>query len=301
MEKYIVFDIGGSAVKYALMDRNEILEKYKFITPKDSLRKLIELMKEVIDQYSHVISGVAISMPGVIQPEDGTVVHGGAISYLKGNSIKAILEEETDYTVEIENDSKSAAQGEVWHGNLKDVQSGVMLVLGTGVGGAIILGGEVVRGHHQGAGEFSFIRTVRHNPYHNSDTFGFTGSTVELVKRASEVTAHLIPKEDFTGEILFDHIRDGNKKLRKIVQDYADDLATQIASLQTALDPELFIIGGGMSQQNSFIEIIQERMHAFYEKDIISGFKPKIIQSHLGNDANLYGALYHYLKVNEEL
>jgi len=301
MKKYIVFDIGGSAVKCALMDRNGILEKHKFNTPKDSLRKLIDSMKDVIHQYSHVISGVAISMPGVIRPEDGMVIHGGAISYFKGNSIKSILEEETEYTIEIENDSKSAAQGEIWQGNFKDVQSGVMLTLGTGVGGAIVFDGEVVRGHHQGAGEFSYIRTDRHHPHRNSDTFGFTGSTVELVERASEVTSSFIPKENFTGEMLFDHIREGNTELRKVVEDFADDLATQIASLQTVLDPELFVIGGGMSQQDLFIEIIQERMHAFYEQDVIPGFEPKIVQSHLGNDANLYGALYHYLKVNKEV
>lgn len=301
MEKYLVFDIGGSSVKFALMNKDKIFEKDKFTTPKDSLKKLVDLMKEVISHYSDQISGIALSMPGVIRPEDGYVLDGGAISYFKGSSVKALLEEETSFTVEIENDSKSAAQGELWKGNLRKAQSGVMLVLGTGVGGAIILGGEVVRGYHQGAGEISFIRTNQNNPHNVQETFGAVGSIVKMVDKAADMATSFIPKEEFTGEILFDYIRDGNEEIRAIVEAYADNLAVQIINLQGIIDPEVFIIGGGMSQQNSFIEIIQNRVQTVYDKNEIPGFEPKVLASSLGNDANLYGALYHYLKANERL
>ncbi|MCC5890882.1 MAG: ROK family protein [Alkalibacterium sp.] len=296
MKKYIVLDIGGSAVKFALMDKETIHTKGKVKTPRDSLESLLFVIEKIVQPYTGSIGGVAISMPGRIDSNTGFAVHGGSLKYIKNVHLAEIIQERLKLPVKIENDGKSAALGEFWKGGLKGVQHGVAFVLGTGVGGGIISNGQLVKGHHFSAGEFSFMRIDGKRPLDRDNFFGSTGSTTDLVSRVAELIGE--DQESFEGQDMFRLIREGNEDVYAVFQEYCKGIAAQIMNLQVILDPEVFVIGGGMSAEPMLVEGIQNALDKLYEKDLIyemTGFKATLKKSELGNDANLYGALYQLL------
>ncbi|PRY75090.1 ROK family protein [Alkalibacterium olivapovliticus] len=296
MKKYLVFDVGGSFIKFALMDSSSIYKKGKVKTPADSLGSFLDAIEQVCRTFEGKIEGVAMSMPGLIDSSTGYAVHGGSLEYVRKLNMADKIQERLQLPVWIENDGKCAALGEVWKGQLKDVQNGIAFVLGTGIGGGIVLNGQLVKGHHFGAGEFSFIRTEGSDPLSIDDFLGHVGSTTRLVRSA----ALRIGKDpaSFSGEDMFREIRRGNKVVKNIFQKYCTIVAGQLMSLQAILDPEVIIIGGGMSAEPMLIEELQRSLYDLQENDFftkVNGYRTEIKGSELGNDANLYGALYQYL------
>ncbi|GAB2319767.1 hypothetical protein IRB23SM22_20280 [Alkalibacterium sp. s-m-22] len=176
------------------------------------------------------------------------------------------------------------------------MQNGVAFVLGTGVGGGIISNGQLVKGHHFSAGEFSFIRTDGKNPLNPESFFGRSGSTTDLVRRVAQMTGE--DPEDFEGQDMFRLIRAGHQEVEREFRAYCKGVAGQIINLQGVLDPELFVIGGGMSAEPMLVEEIKRALDDFYERDLVysvTGVRASIKRSDLGNDANLYGALYQLM------
>lgn len=297
MKKYLVFDVGGSSIKFALMDANSIHMKGKVNTPADTIENFLDAIEQIFETFAGSVEGVAISMPGLIDSNTGYAVHGGSLSYIRGINVVEKIEERLKVPVQIENDGKSAALGEIWKGGLKGVKNGVAFVLGTGIGGGIILNGQLVKGQHFGAGEFSFVRTNGAEPLNRKDLLGHKGSTIQLVRRvAIEIGTD---PDSFSGEDMFKEIRNGNLAAKQIFQEYCDTIAIQLMNLQTILDPEVFVIGGGISTDPMVIDELQRSLNNLHEKDFITkvnGYRTKIKRSELGNDANLYGALYQFLK-----
>ncbi|WP_208559237.1 ROK family protein [Marinilactibacillus kalidii] len=301
MNKYLVYDVGGSAIKYAIMSEEKIFSKGKVATPKEDLTTFINKMEEIYLKYEQAISGIAISMPGVINAETGYAVHGGSLEFIRQMNLRDKLAKKLKHPIVIENDGKSAALGEVWKGNLQGIENGIALILGTGIGGGIIANGQLLKGHHFAAGEFSTIRTDGQKPLAYETMLANTGSSVKLVER----TATLLGKEaeHFTGVDLFKEIKSGNQEVEKLFFEYCDTIAAQIMNLQTILDPEMIVIGGGMSEEPLFVEGIQKAVNDLFSEDVmteINGFKAEITPSTLGNEANLYGALYQYLLITKE-
>lgn len=299
MKQYLVLDIGGSAIKFALMDKEGIHIKGKRKTPRDSLESLMFVIEQIVEPYAKSIAGVAVSMPGRIDSATGLVIHGGSLTYVKNMNLGYIMEEKLNLPVQIENDGKSAALGEFWKGGLKGVQHGVAFVLGTGVGGGIISNGQLVKGHHFSAGEFSFMRTDGRHPLNPDNFFGRRGSTTDLVWRVARMTGN--KPEDFEGQDMFKLIRSGYQEVEEEFRSYCRGVAAQIINLQGILDPEVFVIGGGMSADVMLVDEIKRALDAFYEKDLIyaaTGVRASVKRSELGNDANLYGALYQLLKTS---
>jgi predicted NBD/HSP70 family sugar kinase len=297
MKKYIVYDVGGSFIKFALMDQEEIHMKGKVKTPHDSFESFLDTLEHAYQPFIGSVDGVAISMPGLVNSDSGYAVHGGSLKYIREMNVGEAIQNRLKLPVRIENDGKSAALGEVWKGGLREVQNGVAFVLGTGIGGGIVLNGELVKGAHLGAGEFSFIRMNGQAPIHSDNFLGHCGSTVNLV-RSVAIALGKDPKE-FSGEEMFRCIREGSEEAKEILQKYCELIATQLMNLQTILDPEVFVIGGGMSADPMLTEGLQNALDALQEKDFVSkvnGYQVKIVRSLLGNDANLYGALYQYLQ-----
>jgi predicted NBD/HSP70 family sugar kinase len=158
--KYLVLDIGGSAIKYALMTKElEFIEKGSIPTPMDNIKSFVEAIGNLYDQYKDQIEGMAISMPGVIDSEKGYAYTGGHLEYNSGKEIVKILQERCEVKIAIENDGKCAALAEVWKGSLKNYNDGVVIVLGTGVGGGIVRDKKIHKGRNFFAGEFSFMAT----------------------------------------------------------------------------------------------------------------------------------------------
>ncbi|SEK43153.1 Sugar kinase of the NBD/HSP70 family, may contain an N-terminal HTH domain [Carnobacterium iners] len=300
MVYYLGVDIGGIQIKYGLIDDNgEIETIHKKETPMDSLDKFVEVMGEIYDKYAEKIEGIAISMPGIIHSRTGFAVHGGSLKYIKNMNMVSLLEERCPTIIHVENDGKAAALGELWKGNFRGVENGIILALGTGIGGGIISNGKLLKGNHYSAGELSFIKTNSDKSFDEDYMFGFQTGLKKLFKSISIRCA--IPLEKIDGYLVFRYANEGNKDVLACLNEYCRTLAIQIFNLQVILDPEKIVISGGISKQPLLLELIKKNVaEIFKEKNTELFYAPLIERSYHGNKATIIGALYNYKK-NEEL
>lgn len=159
--RYLVIDIGGSFIKYALMDEAYyVMMTDQLPTPKEGRDELVEALGKLYDRFAGEIDGMAIAAPGIIDSRKGYFYTGGALRYNEGFAMKEALLKRCPTKIHIENDGKCAAMAEAELGCLSDVENGVVLVLGTMIGGGIIKDGKLYKGSHFSAGEVSFICTA---------------------------------------------------------------------------------------------------------------------------------------------
>lgn len=290
--KILVFDIGGSFIKFSLYFQGEFMCKGKVKTPLDSLENLLVALKQIHNQFIDECEGIAVSMPGIVDSESGHMVHGGSLRYINDINMIEVFKKAFHLPVAIENDGKCAALGEAWCGSLQGIADGVVLVVKTGMGGGIISQGKLLKGHHLSAGEFSFIRT--NNEYADNVDYllGMQGSSSVLSKTVAKAKG--LPADSMTGEKVFKLIEEGDHTVQAIFQEYCRNIATQIINLQTILDPEKFVIGGGISANPLLVITIKEELEKLYLDSILNFVRADIEQSKLGNEANLLGAIYNY-------
>lgn len=293
MEKYIVFDIGGSHVKYGLITKaGEIVEKEQEKTP-GTWEEMSALLDKIVEEYLPDISGVAVSAPGRIDVDAGVIYVGGALPYLHELNVKEYFKEKFDLPASVVNDGKAVGQAELWIGNLQGVQNGASIVLGTGIGGAVIVDGKVHQGTSFLAGEFSSILPFE-EPL--GEMLAWTNSSVRFVKRAAEI----LGLEDLSdGRAVFEVINSGeNEELNEAFASYCKRLAIFICNLQAVLDISHVVIGGGISNQPIVIEEINRQYDKIRtEHPGLAGMFPavKIDKCKFTSDSNLLGALYQLL------
>lgn len=293
--KYLVLDIGGSAIKYALMTEElEFIEKGKVPTPMDCIENFVEAVGGIYDKYKQDIEGMAISMPGVLDSERGYAYSGGALIYNCDKEIVKILEERCPTKITIENDGKCAALAEVWKGSLKDYNDGVVVVLGTGVGGGIIKDRKLYKGRNFFAGEFSFMTTDVNDPEEFEKCWGKVSGSKTLINGVAKVKN--VDEKEIDGYKIFEYANNGDEEVLKVLDDFTYKLAVQIFNLQCVLDPEAFAIGGGISAQDILLEYIKKNIDKHYKMFEKFNFpKPKVVRCQYRNDANLIGALYNFV------
>ena len=154
-------DIGGTFIKYACMDEDmQFLSRGKVETPQDGREQLIEAIGQLYDSTPG-LDGITISMPGIIDAENGICRMGGALRYNDGFRMRERLHERCPVKICMENDAKCAALAEAAAGSLRDVEDGFVLIFGTMIGGGYIKDHKLHRGKHFSAGEVSYITTVR--------------------------------------------------------------------------------------------------------------------------------------------
>lgn len=291
IKMYIVYDIGGTFVKYAYVDRfGEAKASGKFVTPYVDKNVLIEQMIAVASDYKD-IEGIAISCPGTIDHETGIVYHGGALTYLHEVNLKKHLEQALKVPVSIENDAKCAALAELWQGSVTGCLNSVVLVIGTGVGGGVIINGALYRGANLEAGEQSYVMD-EYNVNTKKATFvGETCSaslTIERIAKVVGLDAH-------DGEGVFQYLSKGHEEGLKIFDVFCHHLAAQIINLQYVLDPEVFAIGGGISVQPLFLDRLKLAIEEILANNPHHVAHPKLVSCHYRSQSNIYGALYHHL------
>jgi len=294
MKTYLTLDVGGSAIKYALIQEDlTILEKAKVPTPMDNLENFVETIGQLYDQYATQIEGIAISMPGIIDPKKGYSYTGGALRYIEKLETVKILQDRCPTQITIGNDAKCAANAEIGFGNLKDIQDGAVVILGTGIGGCLIKDHQVHTGCHFSAGEFSFVKTNCHDPlgwdYAWSTRTGIQG----LLERVQE---QLGTDEYLTGIEIFELANQGNEKVIAGINQFALEVATQIFNVHIIFDCEKVAIGGGISAQPLLIELIQKNLDHIFAALGFDVTKPEIVPCFYRNDANLIGALYQHMQ-----
>lgn len=296
MKKYAALDVGGTAVKYSLMDEDgTIEEKGEIPTPKNDRDGFIDIVVRVYEKYKDQVSAVVMSAPGRIDSSKGYFYTSGALGYLSGINLCDSLKDKIPVPFAVENDGKAAALAELWKGSMQGVKNGTVIVLGTGIGGAIIIDGHLYRGSTFAAGEYSCIAADFHKPYSMTDLWASHCGVGGLIRIYAGKTDQ--DPSALNGRILFSRANDGDADAVESVHEYCKSLAVGLLTLQTILDVEKMAIGGGISKQPLLMEALREEVNKMYEpaKDNLPFSLPEIVPCVFGNDANMIGALYHYL------
>lgn len=293
MKKYLVFDMGGSSIKYGLLTKDgDILENSSFKTP-ETLEELYQKILGIKNQYEkECISGVALSCPGAVDSEGGTIGGASAVPYIHGPNIKNDLKNLLGLEVELENDANCAALAEVWLGEAKENNDVVFIVIGTGVGGAIVKDKKIHKGKHLHAGEFGIM-------YFESEpgvpgTWG-TVSMGQLVIRLSKK----LGREVDGIEIFRLAEEEKNDIVLEELDRWYSNLAKGIFSIQYVYDPEKIVIGGGISAKHEILVEIRKKIAEIMSYIDVAKICPDIQVCKFSNNANLIGALYNYLQHQE--
>lgn len=285
------FDVGGSSIKLSVMsEEGQILRKGSILTPdnlEDFYSELVAAKEGLAAAYE--LEGAAFSLPGAVDDEAGVIGGASALPYIHDFNIKKALEEKLGLPVTMENDANCAALGEVWQGAAKYCQDVVFLVIGSGVGGAVVKGRRVHHGCHLHGGEFGFMVV---------DDKGTVLSEAASTRALAEhvALAKGMDKDALNGKEVFELQANGDRIAQEAIEDMYSQLARAVYNIQYSFDPELFVIGGAISEREDFVENITRHLHAILDKVGIARIRPQVTRAEFGNAANLIGAVYHFLQ-----
>lgn len=295
MKTYIVFDIGGTYIKYAVMDEKaKKLDSGKIPTPKEGLALFLQNVSEIVKQFSqeYDLQGIALSSPGAVDVKTGFIGGASAIPYIHGVYMTDLIKERTGLPVSIENDANCAALAEGWLGAAKETDYYICIVIGTGIGGCIVMNQAIIRGAALHGGEFGYM--VIGDPLINplQSTWSQVASTNALVREVEKKKSHVAGSMD--GEEVFRLAEEGDAIANECLVDFYKKLAVGIYNLRYTLDPQKILIGGGISKRKEVIDGINRELQRL--KDNISTLDISVEACQFDNDANLIGALFHFLK-----
>ncbi|MCF7791385.1 MAG: ROK family protein [Victivallales bacterium] len=286
---YLSYDIGGTFIKYGIInDEGEILLKDKFHTPKENCKTTIpaELIKKANSLNSEYnLKNIGISTAGQVSSTKGLVGYTANLPDFSNCKIVEAVENGTGIKTLVENDANCAALGEMWKGAGKNFRYSVCITLGTGVGGAVIINRELYKGAHEVASEFG--RLIIGGPVPGSDEFVFdnTGSTKSLIKRYELLTG-----ESITGEELMKLVKKRKSEALYVYMEFLNYLITGIRTIAYFFDPEVIIIGGGISAQGKYFF---DKVNSIYQNTVLPAYKHiKIVKAGLENDAGILGGAY---------
>lgn len=297
MAKYVGIDIGGTSVKYGLVDANgQVSNKDSFKTnddDKDALLSDLVVAVKKIQAIDSEVAGIGVSMPGVVQ-ENGFLTTSGAVKCFTEINLKDLLEEKTGLPTKIENDANAAAIAEKWLGTAKGIHNYISLVLGTGVGGALIINDQIYRGAHARSGEFGWMIVEDDDIDVEMGTLNFRGATViGLIRRYNQYSDK--PVDD--GRVIFERADAGEVLAKSVLKSYYRSLAKGIINLEVSFDPAVVIIGGGISANTEFMDNLNQEIKNIQAvhnsiKDIDL---PEVKAAKLKNDAGMIGAVYQLI------
>ncbi|MGA4465161.1 ROK family protein [Bacillus bombysepticus] len=288
MKEYIAFDIGGTQIKYGIISEAGRVLKRKTVATEIHLggeqiiQKLILLSKKLMNE--HTIAGIGISTAGIVDINKG-IVTGGA-DHIPGYSTIPIidrLQEILKVPVSIDNDVNCAAFGEKWNGSVREKENFIMLTIGTGVGGAIFIDGELYRGHSFSAGEWG-------NMLIEGKTFEEVASISGLIRLVRKYKG----KGEWNGRTIFELYDKGDREVAQAVGIFFKHLAIGISNLAYIFNPETIIIGGGITDRgNEFLKEVKEEVSKYLNQEIYNNCETELAQN--GNCAGMIGAIYHLL------
>lgn len=283
----LTIDIGGTAVKYAVYEDDELHRKSSFKTPEtweQMTAQLLSLKEEFSKDFP--LQGVAISSPGAVDSENGIVKGLSAVPYIHHFKILEALESLLGLPVSIENDANCAALAELTFGVAKDVKDALFFIIGSGVGGAVVLDRQLRKGPDLFAGEFGLMRLT------SKDTLSETVSPVQVAKRYAQ--KHGLG-ESFSGKDLFDLAEQGDASANEAVNQFYDDLARGIFNTLVVLNPELVAIGGAVSAGKNLREALIQRIQQIQKETGASDLSFELEICHFRSDANLLGAVSKFM------
>jgi len=309
----LAVDLGGTNIRVAAIDEHGAVKKrVQRPTPAHEgessvLRSLLSALNEVYQAFpENQIKGVGVGIAGAIDIGKGIVTQSPNLKGFDGYSLSVKLRASflKHLTIMIDNDANLAALGEKWKGAGEGANDLVCLTLGTGIGGGIILHGKLAHGADGMAGEVGHITVDPQGPQCNCGNRGCLESlasatairreAIKALRKHPESELHKRchhDPESITAEIVYQSAKAGDQFARNIFQDMGRYLGIGIASLINILNPEMVILGGGVSKSwDMFFPFTKQEVQKRALK--IPAERVKIVPAVCGDDAGLLGAAY---------
>lgn len=297
-------DLGGTTVKMGLLTVDgEILEKWEIPTRKEEKGSMIlpdiadAILKKIEERGmdKEDIAGIGIGVPGPVDSE-GVIYKAANLGWDVFNVAKT-LEGLAGLPVKAGNDANVAALGEMWKGGGAGHKNLVAVTLGTGVGGGIIINGEILTGATGAGGEIGHIHM-------NDDEVDACGcgnkgcleqyasatGVVKLAKKhlASSNQASVLREGEVSAKTVFDAVKAGDSLAKEIAEEFGMYLGKGLAAIAGVVNPEIFVIGGGVSKAGP---VLLDYIKKYYVEYVFHGSKnAEFALATLGNDAGMYGA-----------
>lgn len=306
MAEYIFgVDIGGTSIKFGLfLTDGTVLDRWEVNTrlENNGTEIIPDVAKSIQNKMyekklkKEEIAGVGVGVPGPVT-ENGEVIV--AVNLHWGHTkVAKDLEKVLNIPVKAGNDANVAALGEMWKGGGRGTKNLIMVTLGTGVGGGIIVDGKIVAGAHGAGGEIGHASVEPDFPIAcNCGNHGcleqFTSATgiVRIAKEEiakAENTKTVLIENEISAKSIFDAYKEGDEVSKKIVNQFARYLGKALAIFACVIDPEIFVIGGGVSKAG---QPLLRAVEQYYRKFAFKSCKETpLVQAKLGNDAGIYGA-----------
>lgn len=311
MEKtleYIVgIDVGGTSIKMGLFNTNdELIDKISFST-----RTVEYLVDDIYDNIKELfnnnglsldsLKGIGIGFPGHVDGGIGTVVYSNNLVAHNFEIVK-LLKEKINTYIRISNDANVAALGEYHFGKGKDFKNIVFVTLGTGIGGGIIIDGQMLEGKNGAGAEIGHMVISTNGQLcscgrrgcfetYASATALIRNARVAMINNPNSLLWRTAGKpEKLDGMSFFDALAMNDKVANIVFEQYIEDLAEGLTNLANIFRPDAIILGGGISYRgDSLMEPLQNRL----AKMIYGGqwnARVELMVSTLKNDAGIYGA-----------
>lgn len=295
--KFLSIDIGGTSAKTGILDeKGRILSKSSYSVCFDNyetpiLKTVLKETGRFLDEQSLCpcdLDGIGVSATGQIDTRTGTVAgSAGHIKNWVGSPLKKAFQEKYHLPVSVINDANSAAIAEHWIGAAKGCKNAIILTIGTGIGGGVIVDSQILEGRLGIAGElghFSIDRNGIPCTCGNKGCYERYASTTALLQMVKERYGALDGRE------VFEKLKEGEPVIKEVVDLWITNIATGLVSLTHIFNPEIILLGGGVSAQKElFIDkvrgkVLERVMPRFAEGLIIDA-------AALSNDAGIIGAI----------
>ncbi|CAH8704765.1 ROK family glucokinase [Paenibacillus thiaminolyticus] len=310
---YVGVDLGGTAIKVGICDtEGRLLQTFEGPTevakgPDTVIDNIENYIRRIVEESPYdwsQVAGIGAGVAGFTNVKEGVILLAPNVGF-KDVPIRAILEARLGKPVKIDNDANVAALGEAWSGAGKGIDNCVCYTLGTGVGGGIIINGKIVQGFSGMAGELGHIAVIPDLEAIQcgcgkmgcletvSSATGIIRMAKDAVERGDRTSLSLL--EDIAAKDVFDAAKAGDEVAVRIISRAAFYLGKSMAAVAVTLNPERFIIGGGLSKAGEFLfEQIRETFKKLSPEPVTRGVS--IVPAELGNDAGMIGAAGLFLR-----
>jgi glucokinase-like ROK family protein len=315
-------DVGGTKMLGTVADLNgDILHRILIPSaPRGDTSGSLDLLFGLIDELVHhgpmpteKIRGIAVGVPSIVAEKGEMVLWAPALRW-RNLPLRSLLKGRFGIKTFVENDVNLAALGEHRYGAGRGVRNLVCIAIGTGIGGGLILNGDLYRGQNGAAGEVGYMIPERRYLGQIYDGFGCLetlasgrgvarralqalqkdGANVALGPPYGQLSV-VTPSDGLTAEHVFDAAREGDPLAQDIVAETIDYLGQAVANVISTLNPEMVILGGGMARSGDLLlEPIKEKVHGTIP------MMPQVVLSELGDDAVVKGAIALAIQVTQD-
>lgn len=277
-------DIGGTDIKYALVNGGGTLHLFKSPTPAGGGEVIVRHVGDLIESLG-AFDAVAVCTAGQVDPEKGEILYANEnIPGYTGTRVKALIEARFQRPALVLNDVNAAALGEGALGAARGFDDYLCLTYGTGIGGAIVIGGKLYEGATHSAGEFGHIVTHRGGERcacGGRGCYERYASAAALTRAAEKRLGERLDGYELFGRL-------GEAKVKGLVDDWAEEILTGIASLCHIFNPACVVVGGGIMDQPYLVARLQAR----FPRHIMPSFASvQLRRAELGNSAGIQGAV----------